>query len=188
MPDRHKFDNFHHALVLQYRSGLDKSFLFPHEQNLINQDLQKHYFAGSPNLPPIFFSIPPPTQVNIHRSPRPPTHPFLSVISVQPTTHLSIIHSFICSSYDTGSCLGRDFFSLTVQKTKCSWGWQQASQIEASKWHLLFVTASRERAASRRACDPLAGSLHGGNQTQSDFSHKTPHCSASFLPPPTQSH
>lgn len=86
---------------------------------LKNLNLQKQFCAGSSNPPHIYFSITlaaslyfilPSTQVNIHHSPCPPTHPFLGVISVHPTTHPSIIHSFICSSYYTGACLGRVFF------------------------------------------------------------------------------
>lgn len=120
-------------------------------------------------------------QLNVYHSSCPPNYPFFGAISVHPTTHPSVFHSFICTSYYTGACMGRVFFSLTVQKTKCSWGWQQAGQIGAGKWHLLFITANRERVVPRCACDPLTGSLHSGNQRQSDFSQKAPCCSASSV-------
>lgn len=140
------------------------------------------------------YFILPSTQVNICHSTHPPTRPFFRVISAHPTTHPSISHYFICTGYYNGA--GQEsaffffFFSLTVQKTKCSWGWQPAGQIGAGKWHLVFITASREWAAPRCALDPPVGSLHGGNQRRSDFRQKTPRCSASFLalirlqPPP----
>lgn len=38
--------------------------------------------------------------------------------------------------------------SLTVQKTECPRGRQQAGQIGTGKWHLLFIAGSREQAAS----------------------------------------
>lgn len=139
------------------------------------------FIKFSTNLLSHLFSclIPPPTKVNI---PTLPTNLPIPQCNLCPSRHPSVHHSLLyllCFPY--WSHHGESFFfTLTVQKTKCSSGWQQLGQIGEGKWHLLFVTASRV-STPRCDCDPPAASLHGGNQRRSDSNQKTPHCSACFL-------